>query len=112
VAIRVADCAVVTAATLAVNLAELRVADTVIEVGTDTELLLLPSVTTRPPEGAEPESVTVQESDREPVTDMLLHERLLTPGATVVPVPLRLTVAVDALLAILSWPVTELPVVG
>ena len=73
---------------------------------------MLVSATGNPPDGAEPDSVTVQESESEPVTDGLLHESPLTVGATVVPVPLRLTVAGDALLTMLSWPVTELAVVG
>jgi hypothetical protein len=112
VAVRVADCAVVTAATLAVNPAELAVAGTVTELGTVTEPLLLERATVRPPVGAEPDSVTVHESDWEPVIDVLPHEIPLTVGAVDVPVPLRLTLAVDALLEMLSWPVTELAVVG
>ena len=111
-AVRVADCAVVTAAMLAAKVAEVAVAGTVIELGMLTELLLLLSATDNPPEGAEPESVTVHESERIPVTEVLLHERAFTLGAAVVPVPLRLTVAGEALLAMLSWPVTELAVVG
>jgi hypothetical protein len=54
----------------------------------------------------------VHESDWEPVIDVLPHEIPLTVGAVDVPVPLRLTLAVDALLEMLSWPVTELAVVG
>jgi len=111
-AVRVADCAIVTAATLAAKVAEVAVAGTVTELGMLTELLLLLRATDNPPEGAEPESVTVQESDKAPVTDVLLHDRALTLGVAVVPVPLRLTVTGDALLAMLSWPVTELAVVG
>jgi len=111
-AISVADCAVVTAATLAVNVAELAVPGTVIELGMLTELLLLLRATDNPPDGAEPESVTVQVSESEPVTEVLPQERAFTLGAAVVPVPLRLTVAGEALLAMLSWPVNELAVVG
>lgn len=112
VAVSVADCAVVTAATLAAKVAEVAVAGTVIELGMLTELLLLLRATVKPPEGAEPERVTVQESEREPVTEVLLHDRAFTLGVAVVPVPLRFTVTGDALLAMLSWPVTELAVVG
>jgi hypothetical protein len=112
VAVRVTDCAVVTAATVAAKLAELAVAGTVIEAGTVTEALLLARATLTPPVGAEPESVTVHESVREPVMDALLHVRPLTVGARADPVPLKLTVAVGAVLAIASWPVTELAVVG
>jgi len=44
--------------------------------------------------------------------EVLLQLTALTVGATVVPVPLRPTVAVGALLEIVSWPVVELAVVG
>ena len=62
VAVSVADAAVVTAATLAVNVAEVAVAGTVTELGTATEPLLLARATITPPVGAEPESATVHES--------------------------------------------------
>jgi hypothetical protein len=84
----------------------------VIELGTVTEPLLLARPTLTPPVGAEPDSVTVHESDSEPVIEVLLHVRLLTVGASADPVPLKLTVAVGAVLAMASWPVTELAVVG
>jgi len=112
VAVNETDVAVVTAATLAVNVAEVAVAGTVIELGTVTEPLLLASATLRPPEGAEPESVAVHESPRAPVMDVLAHVSPLTVGVAVEPAPLRLTVTPGALLETASCPVTEFAVVG
>jgi len=103
---------VVTAATFAVNVAEFAVAGTVTEVGTVTEPLLLASATLTPPVGAEPESVTVHESAKAPVMDVLPQASPLTVGTLVEPVPLKLTAALDALLATASWPVTEPAVFG
>ena len=112
VAVRVADCAVVTADAFAVNVAEFAAAGTETELGIVIELLLLASATVKPPVGAEPESVTVHESFAAPVIDVVLHERPLTVGADAVPVPLKLTIAVGALLAMESWPVTEVAAAG
>ena len=106
-AVKDAEVAVVTAATLATKLAEVAVAGTETEAGTTTEPLLLASATLRPPEGADPESVTVQESARAPVIEVLPHVNALTVGATVEPVPVRLTVAAGALLEMASCPVME-----
>jgi len=97
----------VTAATLAVNVAVVAVAGTVMELGTVTEPLLLESATLRPPVGADPESVTLHESARAPVIDVLPHARPLTVGVVVEPVPLKLTVTPGALLEIASCPVTD-----
>jgi len=102
VAVSVAEAAVVTAATFAVNVAEVAVAGTVTDPGTVTEPLLLARAMLTPPVGAEPERVTVQESDSEPVIDVLPHVRALNVGTVVEPVPLKVTVAVVALLAIES----------
>ncbi len=112
VAVSVTDCAVVTAATLAVNAALVAVAGTVTELGTVTAPLLLASATLNPPLGALPDRVTVQASASDPVMEVLLHEIPLTVGVAEVPVPLRLTFVVDAVLAIVNCPVTELAVVG
>jgi hypothetical protein len=103
---------VVTETALAVKEALVAVAGTVTELGTATEVPLLARVTLTPPVGAEPERLTVHESASAPVIDVLLHETALTVGATAVPVPLRLTVAVGAVLATLSCPVTELALAG
>jgi hypothetical protein len=111
-AVTVADCAVVTDATLAVKVALEAVAGTNTVLGTVTEPLLLVTPTLKPPVGAEPERLTLQESASAPVIDVLLQEIALTVGATAVPVPLRLTIAVGAVLAMLSCPVTELAPVG
>ena len=102
VAIKVTVCAVATAVMLAENDALVAVAGTVIEAGTVTALLLLVTETLTPPVGAEPDRLTVQVSVSEPVMEALLQVKPLTVGATVVPVPLRLTVAVGALLAMVS----------
>jgi hypothetical protein len=112
VAVRVADCALLTEATLAVNDALVVVAGTVIELGTVTMLLLLERLTLWPPVGAEPDKLTVHVSASAPVMEVLLQDTALTVGVTVVPVPLRLTVAVGALLEIVNCPVSELAVVG
>ncbi len=112
VAVRVADCAELTAAALAVNAAPVAVAGTITEAGTVTALLLLARLTVRPPVGAKPDKLTVQASASDPVIEVLLQEIALTVGVTAVPVPLRLTVAVGALLEIVNCPVTELAPVG
>jgi hypothetical protein len=95
-----------------VNTALVAVAGTVIELGTVTELLLLPSATLTPPLGAVPDSVTVQESANFPVMEVLAQVSPLSVGVTEVPVPVRLTMGVDAVLEIVSCPLTELAVVG
>jgi hypothetical protein len=102
-----ADVAVVTAATLAVKVAEVAVAGIVTEAGTVTEPLLLTSATLTPPEGAVPESVTLQESASAPVMDVLPHASALMVGTVVEPVPLRLTAEAGALLETESCPETE-----
>ena len=112
VAVRVADCALLTAAALAVNAAPVAVAGTVTEAGTVTALLLLARLTMRPPVGAEPDKLTVQASVSDPVIEVLLQETALTVGVTAVLVPLRLTVAVGAVLEIVNCPVTEPAPVG
>ncbi|MGA8740940.1 MAG: hypothetical protein WB561_07115 [Terracidiphilus sp.] len=112
VAVSVADCALVTEATLAVNAALVAVAGTVTEPSTVTALLLLARLTVSPPVGAEPDKLTVQESANDPVMDMLPQETALTVGKTAMPAPLRLIVSVGALLEIVTWPAAELAVVG
>ncbi len=112
VAVRVADCALVTEATLAVNAALVAVAGTVTEPGTVTALLVLPRLTLMPPVGAAPDRLTVQASASAPVIEVLLQETALTVGRTGIPVPLRLTVAIGALLEIVICPVAELAAVG
>lgn len=112
VAVMVADCALLTDATLAVNAALVAVAGTVTEPGTVTELLLLPSATLTPPVGADPDKLTVQLSASVPVMEVLEQESPLTVGVTEVPVPLRLTMGVDAVLEIVNCPLAALAVVG
>lgn len=112
-ALTVADCAVVTDATLAVKDAALAVAGTVTELGTVTALLLLESATVTPPVGAVPDNVTVHESLSAPVIEVLPQETPLTVGAAEVPVPLRVTEELeDALLEIVNCPVVDAALVG
>lgn len=111
-AVNVMVCALVTAETFAVNDALVAVAGTVMDTGTVTALPLLVMETLTPPVGAEPDRLTVQLSARDPVIDVLLQASALTVGVIVVPVPLRLTVVLGALLEIVSCPVDALAVVG
>ncbi len=112
VAVSVADCALLTAAAFAVNDALDAVAGTVTELGTVTALLLLARDTLTPPVGAEPVRLTVHVSASDPVIEVLPQLTALTVGVTVVPVPLRLTVAAGALLESVNCPVAELAVLG
>jgi hypothetical protein len=112
VAVSVADCALVTDATFAVKVALVAVAGTVRALGTFTAVVLLARLTLIPPVGAEPDRLTVHESANDPVIEVLLQLTALTVGATVVPAPLRVTVAPGALLEIVNCPVDELAVVG
>ena len=104
-AVMVADCAVVTDDTVALNAALADAAGTVTEAGTVTALLLLERLTVTPPLGADPVNVTVHASVPAPVIDELLQDMALTVGAVDAPVPLKLTEAVelvDELLVIVS----------
>ncbi len=112
VAVNVTDCALVTEAAFAVKATLVAVAGTKTELGTVTTALLAVSDTLTPPVGAEPDKLTVQESASDPVIEVLLQDTALTVGVTVVPVPLKLTDCVDALLEIVNCPLTELAVVG
>lgn len=102
VAVRVTDCALVTEPTFAVNVALVAVAGTVTELGTVTALLLLARLTLKPPVGADPDRLTEHVSASDPVIEALPQLTALTFGATVVPVPLRLTEADGALLEIVN----------
>ena len=110
-AVRVAVCAVLTGETVAVNVALFAPAATVTEAGTETEDLLLASLTLNPPLGAAALSATVQESVPAPVIDPLAQ--LNTPRFVVfvapveVPVPLSPIAIVPSageLLVIVTWP--------
>ena len=74
VAVRVADCAEVTAETVAVNAALVALAGTVNVAGTTTAVLLLERLTASPPAGAAELSVTVQASVPAPVNEALVQE--------------------------------------
>jgi hypothetical protein len=82
----------------------------VTEAGKVTELLLLVKATVVAA-GAAELSDTVQASVPAPVSDPLLHESALSVAGAC-PVPLRLTVAVDALLLIVTEPAKFPAVVG
>ena len=96
-----------TGLTLAVNEVVVEPAATVTPAGTFTALLLLERETATPPLGAAADRPTVQLSAKEPVIDVLLQEiaEMTCADLVSVPVPLRLTVAVPALLAIDNCPV-------
>jgi hypothetical protein len=93
-AVRVADCAVVTAVTVAVNPALVALAGTTTVAGTVTAASLLVRATLNPPLPAAVLSVTVQASLPDPVSDALLQDKPLSVAGTAVPVPVRLTTAV------------------
>ena len=101
-AVNAAVCAELTHVTFAVKDAEDEPGATVTVAGAVTALLLLDTEIACPPVGAVELKDTVQLSDPEPVNEPLLHTRALTVGAATVPVPLRATEAVRALLAIVS----------
>lgn len=103
-AVTVSDCPVLTAATVAENVAVADPAATVTEEGTVTAELLLASFTANPPVAAAAFSVTVQESVPDPEKAELVH---VSPLSTGMPVPLRLTAVefpVDESEASVSWP--------
>ena len=104
--------AVETAAALAVKEAVVAVAGIVMEAGTFTFGLLLASAIITPDFGAEPDSVTLQESASTPTMDALLQVRALSVGEAVVPLPVRLTACVPALLVRVSWPDADPAVLG
>lgn len=112
VAVNVAVWAVLTAETFAVNPALVEPEATVTEGGTVAAALLLDRLIVNPPLWAAAVSVRVQESVAVPVIDPLLHDRALSagiglPGEPVVPVPPKLTTAVDPveeLLVMVSCP--------
>lgn len=94
VAVRVAVCAEVTAATVAVKLAEAAPAATVTEAGTVTAELLLARLTLIPPVAAAVVSVTVHASVPVPVNVLVEQESPLRVASDPSPVPLRLTLDV------------------
>ena len=111
-AVRVADCVFVTGATIAKNDVLVAPAGMVTELGTETATFVVARMTLTPPAGAAPDNVTVHLSASDPAIDVVLQEMALTVGTVVAPVPLRLIAGVDALLEIVSCPVTEVAEVG
>jgi hypothetical protein len=111
-AVRVADCAVLTDETVAVKLAVVEPAATVTEAGTVTVELLLAKLTVNPPVAAAAFRVTVQLSVPDPVNEPLVQLSALSTGT---PVPLRLTtveVPPEELLVRVSEPEMAPAVVG
>lgn len=88
-AVRVADCAVLTAATLAVNEAVEAPEGTVTLPGTVTELELLARVTPRPVPSAAELSEIVHDVVPDPVNELVPHDSALTVGAIVDVEPLN-----------------------
>lgn len=89
-----------TAATFALNEEVVEPPGTESVAGIDTFALSLPSATTTPPAGAAVDNVTRQGSDSVPVTEVLPQEIPLIVGFVFgsVPVPVRLTLTLPALL--------------
>lgn len=113
VAVRVAVWFDVTAETAAVKVAVVAPEDTVTDVGTLTEALLLVSATASPPDGAAAVRLTVHASLPDPVMEPLVQETALKDPAC--PVPLRVTAAVpllEELLVTASDPLAAPVVVG
>jgi hypothetical protein len=111
-AVSIAVCVVLTADTVAENVALVAPAVTVAVAGTVTDELLLARLTANPPLGAAPFSVTVQLSVPAPVIEELEQDIELSVA---MPVPLRATLAVppeEALLEIASDPVAAPVTVG
>ena len=104
-AVRVADCAVPTDATVAAKATLVTFAGTVTVAGTVTDALLLDRFTFSPLLAAAEVSVTVHASVPDPVMEPLLQEMPLNAADTAVPVPLRVitaTAPVEELLLMLS----------
>ena len=96
--------------TVAQNPTEVALAGTVTAAGTETTPLLLDRLTTSPPLGAAPFSVTAQESAPDAVIVALVHDIALNAAATE-PVPVRLITALgllEELLEIVTAPVKVL----
>ncbi len=111
-AVNIAACVDVTADASAVNSALLAPAGTVTEAGTTTALSLLVKLIARPPLAAAAFRVTVQVSAALPRMDPLTQLNSVSMGT---PVPLNVTeveVPLDALLAIVSWPLADPDAVG
>lgn len=115
VAVRVAVCAVLTAAAAAVNPALEAPPATVTDAGTVTTLLLLVRLTTVA-FVADEDSITVHASVPAPVSDALLHETALTAadaGDAPCPVPVNgIVVSLEVLSTIVAVPLKALADLG
>ena len=111
-ALKIAVWAVLTEDTVAEKLPVVDPAATVTDAGTVTAVLLLATLTAKPPLAAATFSVIVQLSVPAPVIDPLVQ---LSPLNTGTPVPLRLItvdVPLEELLVRVSWPVAAPAVAG
>jgi hypothetical protein len=104
---KVADCAVFTAVTVAVKLAEVPPAATLVAAGTETAALLLVRFIVKPPAGAAEFSVTAQLSVPAPVIDPLAQVTLVNLGTPLPCSPIRLRFPLEALLVKSSSPVSD-----
>jgi hypothetical protein len=104
---RVADCALFTAVTVAVKLAEVPPAATLVAAGTVTAALLLVRFMVRPPAGAAEFSVTPQLSVPAPVTDPLAQVTLVNLGTPLPSSPIRHSNPLVALVVKSSSPVSD-----
>ena len=114
VAVRVADCVVVTASIVAEKATLVAFAGTVTVAGSVTAELLLERLTLKPPLPAAALRNTVQESVPDPVIEALEQESAFSVPGAAVPVPLRLiaTVGLEVELLVkvrapVTAPVTE-----
>jgi len=94
------------------KVAVVAVAGTATDAGTFTLVLLLASAIVTPPLGAAPDKVSLHESANDPTIDELPQVSALRVGAAVVPLPVRVTVCVPALLAMVNLPEAEPAAVG
>jgi len=104
---RVADCALFTAVTVAMKLAEVPPAATLVAAGTVTAASLLVRLTVRPPIGAAEFSVTAQLSVPAPVIDPLAQVTLVNFGTPLPSRPIRHRDPLLALVAKSSSPVSD-----
>jgi hypothetical protein len=108
VAVRVADCVVVTESIVAKKATLVALTGTVTVAGSVTAGLLLERLTFSPPLPAATLRNTVQESVPDPVIEALAQENALSVPGAAVPVPLSITATglVEELLVKVSAPVT------
>jgi hypothetical protein len=116
VAVRVTFWAEVKEDTVAIKLEVVALPATVTDVGTVTVLLSLERLTTIPPAGAAPLSVTVHVTVPAPIIVALLQVReFRATSVEDVPLPWSRTFAIviaESLVMTLNWPVASVPGLG